>query len=193
MQPAADSPVTCSTCVAVAIAQRHTPCLRALLQQGKLLSDHFFLPVEHLLNSKNNFQSLDNFISKWPCRSLCSQSTSSSSTENQDPKSSETNEIRNSQPQTLRSGLTTESIHSCDHLFVSEPEKAHEYLKSPEHSAFLAFSITRLALESTDTEIRSCFLQNAAVNFNIQIIDNSLSDSPPLAQIFLQSGFKLVR
>ena len=151
--------VTCGMCVAIAIVKQHSHCLCALLQRGHLRSDLFWLPALHLIKNEvepglrmSPDRKLHRFLET--CTSIC------------EIRSSEITDVSISKECTTERAVR---FTSCDHLVLTAPEDENKLDENPIQTAFLPFSLTRLALKSPCSEIRELFIQNSGLNMNNMI------------------------
>ena len=115
-------------------------------------------------------QPVETLLSTWPCR--CTTLSAKNSSENQlvsrDSQIPQSRSDDENLTQTVKpSPLSTETVEKpCDHLLSTEPEKDSRLAENPVQTAFLAVSLTALALRSPDSAIRKLFVETTEFDYN---------------------------
>ncbi len=172
------SRVTCTTCVAIAIAKGHLSCVRALLEQAPLQSEWFWLPALHVLvtellddetiNAESSFdlEDLEDLLREWDCLPTCRHRHIHTSTSTSNPSST-------SRESSSSSGPSIDREWHCDHIrSLLNGEEELLCVTRPTHSAFFAFSLTRLALLSNDSEMIHYFMDAIGMDYRKAIWDH---------------------
>ncbi len=156
------SGVACATCVAIAIARGHVRCLRALLTEGHLENEWLWLPALHVTSSEGQegedfyFETfiLEDLLRVWRCLPRCPH--------------------RLNRKSSSHKTVSIDREYQCEHV-RSSMNREEELLcvTRPAHSAFFAFSLTRLALNSKVQQIRDYFLRSMTINMREPIWDHS--------------------
>ena len=141
----------------MAIARGHVECVRALLAEGQLQSEWLWLPQQHVLQESREHEegeaveyesdSVDNVLCEWRC---CCERPSE------------------------RTATSHRPSAQCDHIRAhSTLEAERESVLHPKQSAFFAFSLIRMALESSNRAIKQFFLHSFEIDFQKPIWDHS--------------------